>query len=104
MKNRAIADARDTRGAHGTPEIALWRAVILNAMVDGTLPSCTKEQKELVKKQARSWFNLNDKGFIAVCIAAGLEPDCVIKAFHRKTGRKFNDGRMRPRFTHRGDN
>lgn len=55
------------------PEIALWKAVILQAFVD--LQSNSKKKiMQGYKIKAMLWFNLNNKDFIEVCRNANLDP------------------------------
>ena len=57
-------------------EIALWKAVILQALVD--LQSNSKKKiANTYRIKALMWFNLKNEDFITVCNYAGLDPKYV---------------------------
>ena len=57
-------------------EIALWKAVILQALVD--LQSNSKKKiANTYRIKALMWFNLKNEEFITVCNYAGLDPKYV---------------------------
>lgn len=57
-------------------EIALWKAVILQALVD--LQSNSKKKiANTYRIKALMWFNLKNKEFLTVCNYAGLDPKYV---------------------------
>ena len=57
-------------------EIALWKAVILQAMVD--LQSISKKKiANTFRIKALMWFNLKNEDFLTVCNYAGLDPKYV---------------------------
>ena len=57
-------------------EIALWKAVILQALVD--LQSNSKKKiANTYRVKSLMWFNLKNKDFITVCNYAGLDPQYV---------------------------
>lgn len=59
-------------------EIALWKAVILQALVD--LQSNSKKKiANTYRIKALMWFNLKNQDFITVCNYAGLDPKYVYK-------------------------
>ena len=70
-------------------EIALWKAVILQALVD--LQSNSKKKiANTYRIKALMWFNLKNEEFIQVCNWAGLEPSYVYeKAKKVKENNKF---------------
>lgn len=70
-------------------EIALWKAVILQAMVD--LQSNSKKKiANTYRVKALMWFNLKNKEFLQVCNWAGLDPKYVYeKAMKVKENNKF---------------
>ncbi len=54
-------------------EIALWKAVILQALID--LQSNSKKKiANTYRIKALMWFNLKNKEFLQVCNWAGLDP------------------------------
>lgn len=61
-----------------SPETALWRAVILQALLD-----CLSQSKKKANVQAREeaieWLNPQNNEFKAICSFAQLEPDYVFK-------------------------
>lgn len=59
-----------------SPEAALWRAVITQALTDATArPSLFTRQFEI--DQTRDWFLTPNADFNLTCALAGLEPDAV---------------------------
>lgn len=57
-------------------EIALWKAVILQALVD--LQSNSKKKiANTYRIKALMWFNLKNEDFITTCNYAGLDPKYV---------------------------
>lgn len=70
-------------------EIALWKAVILQALVD--LQSNSKKKiANTYRIKALMWFNLKNKEFIQICNWAGLDPIYVYqKAKKVKENNKF---------------
>ncbi|MBQ4875441.1 MAG: hypothetical protein HRK26_04985 [Rickettsiaceae bacterium H1] len=55
---------------------SLWRAVILQAVIDAK-NNYKRKEYQLEKEKARSWLlNLNND-FISVCIMAGCDPRYV---------------------------
>lgn len=64
-------------------EIALWRAVILQAGIDLTSKS-KKKIAQTYRFKAFQWFNLKNKEFITVCNYAGLDPRYVYERIKDK--------------------
>jgi len=80
-----------------TPEQRLWGAVIerafADAFVDEDFWKKTHHQEKNVFKfnydQAHAWFSLGNKDFILTCQYAGLDPEWVMRLYHkRKAGKK----------------
>ena len=63
-------------------EIALWVAVITQAMMDALSRSNNSETRYF-KHEAINWLTGNSKNFIMVCHNAGLDPDYVRKKAKR---------------------
>lgn len=64
-------------------EIALWRAVILQACVD--LASKSKKKiAQTYRWKAFQWFNLKNEEFLTVCNYAGLDPKYVYEKIEPK--------------------
>lgn len=59
-------------------EVGLWKAVIIRALEDLSLPSSNKRYK-LWKKQACLWFTQADEEFITICELANLSPQYILK-------------------------
>lgn len=56
---------------------ALWKAVVLQALLD--LKSTSKKKMaKCARNQADKWINLYNKNFLRVCGLADLDPDYVI--------------------------
>ena len=64
----------------GDNEMSLWANVILQAVhdaTDGGTVDGRNSGRDVVRSQARNWFNLRNRDFIDVCNLAGLDPDAV---------------------------
>ncbi len=72
-------------------EIALWKAVILQALVD--LQSNSKKKiANTYRIKALMWFNLKNEDFIQVCNWAGLDPAYVYQRARKvKENNRFFD-------------
>ena len=57
-------------------EQALWRAVIVQALMDASCGS-KKQEAQQAKQEAIVWLRGNSKDFMTVCYYAGFEPDYV---------------------------
>ena len=70
-------------------EIALWKAVILQALID--LQSNSKKKiANTYRIKALMWFNLKNEDFIKTCNYAGLDPKYVYeRAMKVKSTSKF---------------
>lgn len=56
--------------------ISLWRAVILQAILD--IKSKSKDYKDSINKtKAIQWINMNRKDFIRVCQMADFDPQSI---------------------------
>ncbi len=62
--------------ANDSAEIALCRAVILQAVVDASNTSNNAASKQF-EKEALEWLFINNENFKEVCTSAGLEVDFV---------------------------
>jgi hypothetical protein len=63
-------------------EMALWTAVITQAVMDALSRSANKEA-QFHKHEAIRWLTENSKDFIDVCLNAGMNPDDVRKKAKR---------------------
>ena len=61
---------------HASGEMALWIAVITQAMMDA-LSHVDNAESNYYKHEAIHWLSGNSKDFIMVCMCAGLDPDYV---------------------------
>ncbi len=61
-----------------TPEVALWRAVILQSILD-RLTQSKRGSDIRARKNAKNWMNIENEDFLAVCAFAQLEPDFVLR-------------------------
>jgi hypothetical protein len=57
-------------------ERAMWRAVIVQALMDASSTS-KKSEPEVWRREALVWLRGNSADFYTVCYHAGLEPDYV---------------------------
>jgi hypothetical protein len=60
------------------PECALWKAVIMQAVLD-VMSNSKRASEILAKNTARDWLSEKNANFIKVCGYAGLSPNWVIK-------------------------
>ena len=81
-KKRKLASSQMVRRSE-TPEDALWRNVILQAIEDATWPlpavceTTFSKNMGRIREQAREWVAQQGKDFHAVCSLAGLEASRV---------------------------
>lgn len=66
------------------PDIALWRAVVLQALDDALIPPDAKGEKGLWRQQARSWLGMHVKDFRLVCEYADANPQAVLRELERR--------------------
>lgn len=72
LKNKEVITEKNL------PEKALWKAVIMQAVLD--IMNTSKRTEHIVaKRDAISWFNLKNKSFLRVCDNADLKPAWVLK-------------------------
>jgi hypothetical protein len=57
-------------------EMALWVAVITQAMMDA-LSRARNAEAQYHKNEAIHWLTSNSKDFVMVCLCAGMDPDYV---------------------------
>lgn len=71
-----------------TPEAALWRAVVTQAVMDASWKQTGKHEtvgdSVLNRDKARAWLLGNSKDFREVCFMAGFDPDAVRESAQRK--------------------
>jgi hypothetical protein len=61
-----------------SPEVAIWKAVIMQAVLDIVNTSKRTEHK-VAKENAINWFDVRNINFVTVCHYARLEPEWVVK-------------------------
>lgn len=59
-------------------EIALWRAVLLQAFIDLKTKS-KKHVKKPVKREAVKWFRVNKRDLMDVCVLADYDYNMVVR-------------------------
>ena len=69
---------KDKIGKNQNPESALWKAVIMQAVLD-VMSNSKRASEILAKNTARDWLNEKNPSFIKVCGYAGLSPNWVMK-------------------------
>ncbi len=77
---KSAKESKEKKSGHyvKNPEMAVWKAVIMQAVLD--LMSTSKRASEiLAKKTAREWLNEKNANFVKVCGYAGLNPNWVLK-------------------------
>jgi hypothetical protein len=64
---------------HVEPEVRLWCAVILQAIVDATsrISRDRRGETKQIRDEARAWLLSNSKDFRSVCEMAGINPHAV---------------------------
>ena len=68
-----------TQGAiESQGERVMWKAVIMQALVDLSSQSMKKMNK-IYRTQAGKWLNKYNKNFLTVCSYAGFSPDFILK-------------------------
>lgn len=63
---------------HKIPEVSLWRAVIVQAVLD-CLTQSKRKENTLARSDAFVWLDVKNKNFCQVCEFAILEPSFVVK-------------------------
>ncbi len=71
-----------------SPEIALWKAVILQAFID-LQNNSKKKIANTYRIRSLFWFNLKNNEFLDVCNFAGLDPNYVISKAKKIKDEKF---------------
>jgi hypothetical protein len=66
------------RLANDCPEVALNKAIILQAIIDASNISKCRVSQKLAQK-AKKWLFGNSQGFIETCMDAELDKKCLIK-------------------------
>lgn len=89
---RSTAEGRYD-GSRETPQRALWRAVISQAIADATLSGASRKAAR-ERDRARAWFNLANGDFREVCECADVEPDKVVALMQRKIEESDRQPRM----------
>ena len=64
--------------SNNSPEVALRRSIILQAIIDASNTSSCKEAKKH-EQEAKLWLFNNHEEFRQICCDAGLEPDFVVR-------------------------
>ena len=61
-----------------SPEVALRKAIILQAIIDSTSTSDTEESRK-IELSAKKWLFNKSQNFVSICLDGQLQPDFVIK-------------------------
>lgn len=74
-------------------ETALWKAVILQALIDISSKS-KKKMANIYRMQADRWINLRNKDFVAVCTYANFNSSYIFETAKRLKNNNpfFNNG------------
>ena len=79
IKERSDSPLESNHPSKETPsESALFRAVVMQALLDSVSQSKRSEDK-IAKNQAIKWFDIKDKDFLMVCSLAGLNAKWVLE-------------------------
>ncbi len=65
-----------------SPEVALWQAVLIQALEDATSRSKQKK-KTHYRKQARKWLKNPDNDLKKICLLAGVKHDSLINLINQ---------------------
>ena len=68
-----------------TPDILLYRSVIVRAIMDALdvdIHAWGNRRKEIIQ-EAKAWFSKNDSHFCEICDYANLEPTFIIRKFQQ---------------------
>ncbi len=57
-------------------EQALWRAVVVQALMDASSMS-KKAEMQQYRREAQVWLRGNSENFLTVCHYAGFDPECT---------------------------
>jgi len=71
-----------------SPEVALFRGVILQAVLDSRNHS-KRTEDTVAKRNAIKWFNVESKDFLIVCDYAEREPNNTVKEFAKSLFRRL---------------
>lgn len=64
-------------------EVALWLAVIQQAILDATRNTLWHSCEDLARDASHRWLMLHSRDFLEVCAMAGLDPDYVRTVYQR---------------------
>lgn len=93
--NNVRGDCGDYKsGEDYSPEIALWKAVILQAFVDMKNKS-KKKIANTYRTKAIFWFNRNDEEFVMVCNHAAMDPGYVWNRAREIKEEIYGDGEVK---------
>lgn len=87
ISSQAIYESHSNIPTEERKAIALWRAVILQAILDAATDSAKPRMKS-VKKAALEWLDINNPDFIEVCSYAKYSPTKVIAKAHNALNNK----------------
>lgn len=75
----------DSSGYTITPEILLWRSVLVRVILDslGVDIHAWGYVKKRIIEDSNLWFDKNNKDFIMVCDYADLNSDFVLRLFNK---------------------
>jgi|TARA_B100000768_G_C11242405_1_gene360155 hypothetical protein len=83
--NSSITNAGQGEGRAITPDVLLYRSVIVRAMMDALDVDIHAwgNARENIIKDAKSWFSKTDSHFCEICDYANLEPTFIIRKFQQ---------------------
>ena len=92
--NSSITNAGQGEGRAITPDVLLYRSVIVRAMMDALDVDIHAwgNARENIIKDAKSWFSKTDSHFCEICDYANLEPTFIIrklKQLHEANAKKL---------------
>lgn len=84
---------QDNSGYKVSPEILLWRSVIVRTILDsmGVDIHAWGYARKRIIEDSIAWFNNNNEDFILVCDYADLEPDFVLRLKKKIESKKAID-------------
>jgi hypothetical protein len=85
LNTNQIYNTNQGEGKAITPEVLLYRSIIVRAMMDALdvdIHAWGNTRKQIIQ-DALSWFSKTNKHFCNICDYANLEPTFIIKKFEQ---------------------
>jgi len=106
LNNSTTHNIGEGEGRAITPEVLLYRSVIVRAIMDALdidIHAWGNSRIQIIK-EAKAWFSKTDSHFCEICDYANLEPTFIIRKFkqlHKSNAKKlFKDKNIHNFLTH----